>query len=93
MSRNMAANVIKGMVLGFLAGVISSLKITGIFCYIAGAIIFILAVILLAGRKRTVAAAAALILIMSSGLPAYSSLTPNSDGWMTPWEAYEVIYK
>lgn len=91
MSRNMAANVIKGMVLGFLAGVISSLKITGIFCYIAGAIIFILAVILLAGRKRTVAAAA-LILIMSSGLPAYSSLTPNSDGWMTPWEAYDVIY-
>ncbi len=92
MSRNIAANVIKGMVLGFLAGVISSLKFTGIVCYIAGAIIFILALILLAGRKRTVAAAAALILIISSGLPAYSSLAPNSDGWMTPWEAYDIIY-
>ena len=92
MSRNMAANAIKGMVLGFLAGVISSLKFTGIFCYIAGAIIFIIALILLAGRKRTVAAAAALILIMSSCLPAYSSLIPDSDGWMTPWEAYDIIY-
>ena len=92
MSRNIAAGVIKGMALGFLAGVLSSLKFTGTICYMAGAIIFILALILLAGRKRTVAAAAALILVLSSALPAYSSLAPNSDGWMTPWEAYDIIY-
>lgn len=92
MSRNTAARVIKGMVLGFLSGVLSSLKFTGIICYIAGVIIFIFALILLAGRKRTVAAAAALILIISSVLPAYSSLIPDSDGWMTPWEAYDIIY-
>jgi hypothetical protein len=89
MSRNMAAGVIKGMAFGFLAGVLSSLKFTGIICYITGAIIFIIALILLAGRKRTVAAAAALILIISSGLPAYSSLPP-ADDWMTPWEAYGI---
>ena len=93
MSRNTAAGVIKGMVLGFLAGVLSSLKFTGIICYIAGAVIFIIALILLAGRKRTVAAAAVLIFIISSALPAYSSLLTDSDGWMTPWEAYGISFK
>jgi hypothetical protein len=92
MSRNTAAGVIKGMAFGFLAGVLSSLKFTGIICYIAGAIIFILALILLAGRKRTVAGAAALILFLSSGFPAYSSLLPDSEEWMTPWEAYGITY-
>ena len=92
MTRNTAAGVIKGMALGFLAGVLSSLKFTGIICYIAGAIIFVIALILLAGRKRTVAAAAALILIISNCFPAYSSLLQDSDGWMTPWEAYGITY-
>ncbi|HNZ83271.1 MAG TPA: hypothetical protein PKK75_06430, partial [Sedimentibacter sp.] len=90
MSRNTAACVIKGMALGFLAGVLSSLKFTGIICYIAGAIIFVIALILMMGRKRTVAAAAALVLIFSSALPAYSSLLPDSEEWMTPWEAYGI---
>ena len=90
MTRNTAAGVIKGMALGFLAGVLSSLKFTGIICYIAGAIIFVIALILMMGRKRTVAAAAALVLIFSSALPAYSSLLPDSEEWMTPWEAYGI---
>lgn len=91
MSRNTAVSPIKGMVLGFLLGVISSLKFTGIICYIAGTIIFILALILLAGKRRTIAAVGALILILNSGLPALASLP--TDGWMTPWEAYGISYR
>ena len=53
-------------------------------------IIFVIALILMMGRKRTVAAAAALVLIFSSALPAYSSLLPDSEEWMTPWEAYGI---
>ena len=90
MSRKAAAVVIKGMTLGFLAGVLSSLKFTGAICYLVGAVIFIIALILLAGRKRTLAAAAALLIILSNIVPAYSSIANFSDEWQDPYEAYGI---
>ena len=90
MSRKAAAVVIKGMTLGFLAGVLSSLKFTGAICYLVGAVIFIIALILLAGRKRSLAAAAALLIILSNIVPAYSSIANFSDEWQDPYEAYGI---
>ena len=90
MSRKSAALVIKGMAFGFLTGVLSSLKFTGVLCYQVGAIIFIIALILLAGRKRTLAATAALLIILSNIVPAYSSVADFSDEWQDPYQAYGI---
>ncbi len=90
MSRKAAALVIKGMALGFLAGVMSSLKFTGAICYLVGAIIFIIALILLAGRKRTLAATTALLIILSNIVPAYSSIADFSNEWQDPYQAYGI---
>ena len=63
MTRGRAKKVIKGMIFGFLLGVLSSLKFKGVLCYMAGAVIIAAASILLMGIKRVVAGTAALFIM------------------------------
>ncbi|MHC1734918.1 MAG: hypothetical protein AB9921_04520 [Erysipelotrichaceae bacterium] len=89
MTTSAAGVLIKGMIAGFFFGVLSSLKYSGFWCYIAGAIFLVLAFILLLSRRKTLVATAALIVFMGSILPAYALLQVN-DKWVTPQQAYGI---
>jgi len=90
MTRNRAGKVIKGMIAGFLIGVLSSLKFSGILCYIVGAVMLMLALAFMIGRKRAAAAVTAMLLVLSAALPVSASSSPDPDEWLTPQEAYGI---
>lgn len=91
MTRNRAAIVIKGMALGFIIGVLSTLRFNGMFCYFLGIIMLVIALfLLLISRKRLVATVGALVLILGATFPAYCTAPPNSAQWITPEEAYGI---
>ncbi len=87
MTRTAAGIVIKGMIAGFFFGVLSSLKFSGIWCYLAGAAFLILAFVFLMTRRRMVVAAAAIIVLMGSVLPVLGMLQVT-DKWVSVQEAY-----
>lgn len=89
MTRGAAGIVIKGMIAGFFFGVLSSLRFSGIWCYLAGAVFLILSMVFLMARRRVVAAAAALVLMLGSVLPVLGLLEVK-DKWVTPQEAYGI---
>ena len=89
MTRTAAGIIIKGMIAGFFFGVLSSLRFSGIWCYLAGLILLVLAFVFLVSRKRMVAAAAAIILMMGSILPVFG-LVQVKDKWVSVQEAYGI---
>lgn len=90
MTRNAAGIVIKGMMVGFFFGVLSSLKFSGPWCYIAGVFLLFLALITRLGKRRVVVASGILIYLMGSILPIYATLNQVTDRWVTVQEAYGI---
>lgn len=89
MTRTAASIVIKGMMVGFFLGVLSSLKFSGVWCYLAGATFLILALMFLMMRRRMVVAVAALVVMMGSILPVLG-LLQVTDKWVSVQEAYGI---
>ena len=89
MTRTAAGIVIKGMIAGFFFGVLSSLKFSGIWCYLAGAAFLVLAMVFLLSRRRMVVAAVALVVMMGSVLPVLG-LLQVTDKWVSVQEAYGI---
>ena len=89
MTRTAAGIVIKGMIVGFFFGVLSSLKFSGIWCYLAGVAFLVLALVFLMTRRRMVVAAVAIIVMMGSVLPVLGMLQVT-DRWVSVQEAYGI---
>ena len=90
MTRNAAGFIIKGMIAGFFFGVLSSLKFSGPWCYIAGTGLLFLALITRLGKRRIVVMSGILIYLMGSLLPIYATLNQVTDKWVTVQEAYGI---
>lgn len=88
MTTSAASIVIQGMIIGFLFGVLSSLKYSGFWCYMAGALFLLLAFVSLLSRRKVVVTMAALIVLMGSILSVFAG--EIKDKWVTPQEAYGI---